>query len=283
MNQFLSRIWQPATIILVVAGVILLALSGYLSPILRTALDPAVGVQGWISSRYLAVYEFMTVPRDVASLRERNAQLEAEVTNLQKQVIELQQQLREAEIMYSLFEYQKTTLQNTYLPARVLGRDPSPYIQYIYIDQGSDHGIRHGMPVVTQQGLVGRVDAVTAQAARVQLITDPTSVVNVKLESVEAEAQMVGSLTGDISLEMVPQDIPLHSGELVLTSGLGGGFPSNILIGQVATVRKLENDLFQSATIQATVDFRNLQAVLVVTNFKPVDYTPLNPDQAQTP
>ena len=281
MNHFISRVWQPAIVLLVVAGIILLALSGYLSPLLRTALDPAVGVQGWITSRYLAVYEFLTVPRDVASLRERNAQLEAEVTNLQKQVIELQQQLQEAEIMYSLFEYQKKTLENTYLPARVLGRDPSPYIQYIFIDQGSDAGIRHGMPVVTQQGLVGRIDAVTAQAARVQLITDPTSVVNVQLESVKAEAQMVGSLTGDISLQMVAQDVPLQPGELVLTSGLGGGFPSNILVGQVTTVRKLETDLFQSATIQPTVDFRNLQAVLVITDFKPVDYTPLSPEPSE--
>jgi rod shape-determining protein MreC len=281
MKRSFTNTWQTAIVLLVVVGTILFALSGYLNPLLKTALDPVVGVQGWLSSRYMAVYEFVTVPRDVASLRERNASLEGEVANLQKQVIELEQQLREAQVMYALLGFAQDNPENTYVASNVLGRDPSPYIQYVFIDHGSDDGIRHGMPVVTQQGLVGRIDAVTASAARVQLITDPSSVVNVWLESVATEAQMSGSLTGDIQLAMIPQDVPLQPGELVLTSGLGGGYPSNILIGQVSAVRKLENDLFQTATVQTTVDFRNLQAVLVITNFKPVDIEPLIP--ANTP
>ncbi|HPO58966.1 MAG TPA: rod shape-determining protein MreC, partial [Anaerolineaceae bacterium] len=230
MKQQSPQIWQTATLGLVVVGIILLALGGYLAPALRTAMDPVVGVQGWLSSRFMAVYEFLTVPRDVASLRQRNSELEAEVASLQTQIIQLEQQLREAEVLYSLLQFRQQNLQNQYVAARVLGRDTSPYVQYIFVDQGSDDGIRHGMPVVTQEGLVGRVDAVTAKAARVQLITDPNMVVNVRLESLNTEAQLTGSLTGDIILDMVSQDVPLKTGELVLTSGLGGGYPPNILV-----------------------------------------------------
>jgi len=277
MKQQSPQIWQTATLGLVVVGIILLALGGYLAPALRTAMDPVVGVQGWLSSRFMAVYEFLTVPRDVASLRQRNSELEAEVASLQTQIIQLEQQLREAEVLYSLLQFRQQNLQNQYVAARVLGRDTSPYVQYIFVDQGSDDGIRHGMPVVTQEGLVGRVDAVTAKAARVQLITDPNMVVNVRLESLNTEAQLTGSLTGDIILDMVSQDVPLKMGELVLTSGLGGGYPPNILVGQVVSVRKFETDLFQTATVQSRVDFANLQAVLIITNFRPVDVTPLIP------
>ncbi|HHY87917.1 MAG TPA: rod shape-determining protein MreC [Chloroflexi bacterium] len=277
MKQQSPQIWQTATLGLVVVGIILLALGGYLAPALRTAMDPVVGVQGWLSSRFMAVYEFLTVPRDVASLRQRNSELEAEVASLQTQIIQLEQQLREAEVLYSLLQFRQQNLQNQYVAARVLGRDTSPYVQYIFVDQGSDDGIRHGMPVVTQEGLVGRVDAVTAKAARVQLITDPNMVVNVRLESLNTEAQLTGSLTGDIILDMVSQDVPLKTGELVLTSGLGGGYPPNILVGQVVSVRKFETDLFQTATVQSRVDFANLQAVLIITNFRPVDVTPLIP------
>ena len=78
---------------------------------------------------------------------------------------------------------------------------------------------------------------------------------------------------------MVPQDVNLAAGDLILTSGLGGTYPANISIGQVLSVRKLENDLFQSATIQPVVDFNELQAVLVITNFRPVDITPLIPNE----
>jgi rod shape-determining protein MreC len=163
----------------------------------------------------------------------------------------------------------------------VIGVDPSPFLHYIIIDHGSDDGIRHGMPVVTQQGLVGRVDAVTARASRVQLITDASSVINVRMQSLEREAQISGSITGDITLEMVPQDIVLNTGEILLTSGLGGDYPANILIGQVVSVHKTENELFQSASVQPVVDYSTLRAVLVITNFKAIDISLLQPTPSQ--
>jgi rod shape-determining protein MreC len=137
------------------------------------------------------------------------------------------------------------------------------------------------MPVVTQQGLVGRVDAVTANAARVQLISDAASVVNVHIQNANADALLYGSLTGDTIVEMVPQSVLLQVGDLILTSGLGGNYPSDIVVGQIVNIRKQETDLFQSASVQTTVDFSNLSAVLVITNFKSVDISPLEPTPVQ--
>ncbi|NTW44624.1 MAG: rod shape-determining protein MreC, partial [Anaerolineaceae bacterium] len=114
-------------------------------------------------------------------------------------------------------------------------------------------------------------------AARVQLITDPGSLVNVKLESSKVTAQMVGSITGEISLELIPQDLEINPGEIVLTSGLGGAYPADILIGQIVDVNVTNTALFQTATIQAVVDIANLNAVLVITNFRPVETEPLIP------
>ena len=102
-----------------------------------------------------------------------------------------------------------------------------------------------------------------------------------KLQNQKVEAQLVGSITGELNLEMVPQDTVIQTGDVILTSGLGGSFPKDILIGQIVSIRKLENDLFQSATIQSIVDFSQLQAVLIIKNFQPVDISPLIPDQAQ--
>lgn len=277
MNSSSPRIWQTALLAVLVAGLLLLALSGYLSPALRAALNPLVTVQSWLSTRYMAVYEFLTVPRDVGSLRQRNADLENQVSQLQAQVIQLQQQQREAQVLSALVDFARNRPENTYKAAAVIGVDPSPFLRYIIIDRGSDDGLRHGMPVVTQQGLVGRIDAVTSGAARVQLITDPGSAVNVHLQGSQTEAMLTGSVTGDISLEMVPQETNLQIGELVLTSGLGGNYPSEVLIGQVVSVRKRENDLFQVASVQPAVDFAHLRAVLVIINFRPVDISPLVP------
>jgi rod shape-determining protein MreC len=136
------------------------------------------------------------------------------------------------------------------------------------------------MPVDTEQGLVGNVDAVTASAARVQLITDQGSVVNVKLKESQIEAQVQGSVTGDISLRMVSPGVVITEGDLVLTSGLGGTYPPEILIGQIESINSTEGELFQTASVQPSVDFNNLQAVLVITNFQAVNIAPLIPTAA---
>jgi rod shape-determining protein MreC len=136
------------------------------------------------------------------------------------------------------------------------------------------------MPVVTDQGLAGRVVAVSADAAQVQLITDADSSVNVRLPVSKADAMLVGSVTGDINLQMIPQEVQVQPGELILTSGLGGTYPSNILVGQVVSVRRLETALFQSAAVQPVVDFSSLRWVLVVTDFRPIDLSPLSPSPA---
>ena len=270
---------SSATIVIIIlaAGILILASSGYLTPVSRMILDPIISAQTWLSTRFRAVQNILTAPADVTSLRQRNAELEEEIARLQVELVEVQQQLTEAEVLSSLVDYARSRSENRYIAAAVIGRDPSPFLQYIIINRGSDDDLRRGMPVVTQQGLVGQVVAVTAGAARVQLITDPGSTVNVILEDSEIEAVLTGETTGEISLGLIPQSATLQPGDLIVTSGFGGNFPANLLVGQVSTVRSNAYDLFQSASVQPAVDFSQLEIVLVIINFQPIDISPLIP------
>jgi len=275
MKRFSPQFWQRLTLLMIIGGVLALALGGFLAPVLKAAVEPLIGAQQWLSSKYQAIVEFFTMPRDVATLRQTNTDLQNKVSSLETQLIQMQQQLQELQVLSSLLDFARSNPESQYVAASVIGRDPVPFLRFVQIDKGSDDGLRHGMPVVTQQGLVGRIDAVTAGAARVQLITDSNSAVNVRLQSSGVEAMLIGSVTGEVSLQMVPQDVTLKPGELILTSGLGGNYPPGIVVGQVVTIRKRENDLFQTASIQPAVDLNNLPAVLVITNFKAVDLAPL--------
>lgn len=277
MNTTSSRPIQTIVFVLVALGLILLALGGYLSPVSRFLLNPFISAQTWITQRYQFVQDFLNAPQDITRLRQRNQELEAEVARLQSQVIELQQQLVETNILSALVDFARANPENRYQAAAVIGYDTSPFLKYVFINRGSDDGLRRGMPVVTQQGLVGRIAAVTANAARIQLITDPASTVNVRLDPSGAQAVLNGQLTGDLLLDMVPQEADLQVGDLVLTSGLGGGYPANILIGQVSGIRSRDQDLFKRATLQSVVDFTQLEIVLVITNFRPLDTAPLAP------
>lgn len=272
-----SRSLQPGIVIFIVAGILILALSGYLTPITRLVLGPFINVQTWISQRYQAIQELITAPGDLPRLRQRTAELEAENSRLQIQIIELQQQVVEAEVLSTLLDYARSRTENRYAAAAVIGYDTSPFKRYIIINRGSDDGLRRGMPVVTNQGLVGQIAAVTANAGRVELIIDPASSVNVYLQQADAEAVLNGLITGNVELNMIPQSANVQTGDLVVTSGLGGNYPPNIVIGQVTDVRKRDFDLFQTAGVQPAVNFEDLQIVLVITNFQPVDITPLLP------
>lgn len=254
-----------------------LALGGYFGSASNLLSGSLINLQAWFSSRFTAVQDFLTAPRDIASLRQRNSELEADVAELQAQVIQLQQDVGETEILAALVDFSRANPENTYKAAAVIGFDPSPFLHFVIINRGSNDGILRGMPVVTDQGLVGRVDAVIADAARVQLITDPASNVNVRLQNAKTEASLVGSVTGDLILELIPQDSDVRTGDLVLTSGLGGGYPPDLIVGQVVNVRSRDFDLFKQATLQPVVDFNGLKIVLIIVNFKPVDISPLFP------
>lgn len=272
-----SRSAQTTILFLLVIGILALALGGYFGFISTGFNNVLVTSQSWISSRFLAIQDFLTVPRDVIALRQQNSALQSDMARLQAQVVQLQQQVAETQALAALVNFSRSNPENSYAAASVIGRDPSPFLHYIIIDRGSNDGIRRGMPVVTDQGLVGRIDAVISNAARVQLITDPASVINVRLEKTGKEAQLIGTISGDLSLDLIPQDVLIQAGDVVLTSGLGGGYPTDLIVGQVLTVRKQDSDLFQEASIQPIVDFTQLKIVLIITDFRPVDISSLKP------
>lgn len=277
MRASATRTLQTALLALFILGIMALALSGYLAPISRLALAPLISAQTWLSGRFQIVRSLLSQPQDVTRLRQENTDLQAEVSRLQAEIIDLKQQLSETRVLSALVDFARVHPDNSYVSASVIGRDPSPFVKYVIINRGSDQGVRRGMPVVTAQGLAGRVVAVTAGAARVQLITDPESSVNVRIEPSAPQAMLNGSLTSELNVDMIPQSSNVLVGELVLTSGLGGNYPSNLLVGQVTGVRRKETDLFQTASIQPVVDFSRLEIVMVITNFRPVDITPLVP------
>jgi rod shape-determining protein MreC len=277
MKESLSRTLQTTVTFLIVAGVLVLAFGGYFRAVSGQITGGLVSVQDWFSARSQAVEEFLAAPADLIALRTRNAELEAQVSQLQTQVIDLQQRANQTAILAALVDFSRASPESTYKAASVIGRDPSPFLHYVIINRGSNDGIQRGMPVVTNEGLAGRVDAVISDAARVQLITDAASSVNVHLKNANTDAMLSGSVTGDVSLDLISQDSTVEPGDVILTSGLGGGFPPDLIVGQVVNVRRLPAELFQQATVQPAVDFSRLQIVLIITNFRAINTVPLAP------
>jgi len=270
MRRPRNRAILAGVLLMVAIGILLLSVSGYLQPAEDLLLRPMTKVQSWIAIRYNAIRDVLTSPSDISTLRQENAILAAEVARLQQEIISLQEQATEAEILSALLNYARSQPDNRYMAANIIGQDVSPFLRSIWIGTGSEAGVAQGMPVVTERGLVGRVAEVFATISRVQLITDPEAAVNVEFQTSRADGSLSAQLSGELWVDLISQDADISVNELVLTSGLGGNFPADIPVGSVLSVRKRDVDIFQQAVIEPSVNFTDLDIVLVITNFQPL-------------
>lgn len=213
---------------------------------------------------------------EVQSLRQRNAELEEALAQFQAEVVELREVASDYQRLAELLEYTSAAQNQETLAAEVISYDQSGLRRTIVINRGARDGLARGMPVVTRQGLVGRIIDVTANASRVLLVTDESSSVNARLQTTRAQGSVVGRLTGNLRMIMIPLDAEVQEGDLVITSGLGGNFPPDIVIGQVTSRRQFEFELNQQAEVRSLIDFDTLEFVLVITNFQPIDLSAFN-------
>jgi rod shape-determining protein MreC len=196
-------------LVLVALALLVLSLSGFLTSIRGAALVPVAAAQEWIAIRFTTLRNLLAAPSDVTVLRQQNADLQAEVAQLQREVIALREQAAEAEILGALLNYARSNPDSRYLATNVIGRDVSPYLRSIWIGSGTDAGIARGMPVVTERGLVGRVVEAFPTAARVQLITDPQSSVNVRLQDSRGDGITVAQPNGELWMDQVNQGVQI--------------------------------------------------------------------------
>lgn len=208
---------------------------------------------------------------DTATLRQRNNELEQLVAQLTVENLRLREIEAENTRLRGLLQFRQVNPSFTYKGGQVVGRivasEPTGIVQSIVIDIGSKNGIKPGMPVVNELGLVGRVTDVYSNAARVLLVTDSNSNVNTMLQNTRLRGILRGRAGQSPIMDYLPQDQQILVGDIVVTSGEGGNFPVGIPVGQVVEVEQNDVEMFQRAVVRTTVDFDTLETVLVVTNF----------------
>lgn len=192
------------------------------------------------------------------------ARLREEILHLKAGQVALEELRAENQRLQRLLDF-STQLEHQPITARVIAVDATSWFRSITIDRGSLDGLHEGMAVVTEAGVVGRVMTCAPHSARVSLIVDPSSGISSLIERTRVRGVCRG--TGDgLSLDYVELNDDLRSGDMLVTSGLGGGFPKGLVIGTVANVAQSGFDMFRSVQITPAVDFTRLEEVLVVTS-----------------
>lgn len=207
---------------------------------------------------------------ELQTLEERNRELEEALAAFQAEIVELREIKEDYDRIAALLDYTRSRQDEEYIVADVIGRDISPFNRVVMINRGARDGLSEGMPVLTENGLVGRISQVSATASQVRLIIDPVSSVNARLLNSRADGAVQGQ-SGGLRMTFIDLNATVIEGDTVITSGLGGNFPEGIIIGQVTSVRQLESELFKETEVRSLNNFDRLESVLVVTNFQPVD------------
>ncbi|WP_210463441.1 rod shape-determining protein MreC [Rufibacter roseolus] len=213
------------------------------------------------------------------ALAQENAQLRAQLTQIQEQKLNdslgvlkdsvfVQVRARDPKDSLQASRDSLEELVFTYRPARVTSNSVRGLNNHLALNVGSDAGIRPGMGVLTANGIVGRVKAVSKHYATVTSLLHSQTLISVKLK----RNKSLGSIKWDTenpetaSLHYIPLSEKIFKGDSVVTSGAGGIYPPGIMVGRVISVRKELDKSFYTIVVRLSVDFEKLSYVYVVEN-----------------
>ncbi len=199
-------------------------------------------------------------------LAKQNKQQSQEITELKVQLSTLKEIANENQQLRDQLKFNEQ-MQFDITAARVVSAEGTSLRKFITIDRGKSSGISQGMAVISAGVLVGTIDQVEDYSAKVFLATDPEFRIRGLGQDGRAQGIVSGQLGQGYLFDKITQTETITSGESVITSG-SGLVPKGILVGQVESVQKSDNAVFQSAQLRPLVDFDKLDVVFVVTGFK---------------
>ncbi|MDO8559582.1 MAG: rod shape-determining protein MreC [bacterium] len=238
---------------------------GWLSPVEGVAAIAVRPLQRLFVAVGTTVNDGLGKGRNAKELAEENDQLRAQLQRLAVENQRLQQQVSELALLQEQTEF----LRQRELPAvsaRVIGRDLSSEAQVLVLDRGRHAGIKVGLPVIANDGvLIGRVVEVGEQLTKVMLLTDGRSVTPVAIDGAEnAQGVVSGEFGVSLKLDLVPKDVALHPGDIVVTSGLELEIPRGLVIGTVSRVETGGSTFFHVAYLQPLVPYQSLRVAAIL-------------------
>jgi rod shape-determining protein MreC len=222
----------------------------------------------WTSHHWLPVKQYMGDFVIRSEVQRENRQLHQSIAALKSKVLALKEQEVENKRLRELFK-SRPVHESKAILGSVIAADFGSRVYGVTIDQGSKAGVKVRSPVVNPQGVVGIVSAVSKNSAKVLLLLDPRSGVDVRTRLSRSRGVVRGNGEGSLEMEFVLATKNIESGEEVITSGMDGVFPSGLLVGTITKLTRGNKSLFRKVELTPAVDFSRLEEVLVLEE-KPV-------------
>ena len=259
------------TVVVLLGLIIFTASAGgsFLASLLGFVSSPMQGVATTVTENVTEFLDLDGLTKDelknmVTGLQDKNAQL-------QQKLADYEEIKQENEQLKQQLEITSQRPENKSLAASVIGRDPNDVFSGFSIDKGTLEGISVGDPVITNRGLVGIVTQAYATTSKVScLLSEDVKVAAVCIERQESgvvTSNIMTASTGLLRFNYLSGDTKLQEGDIITTSGAGRNYPEGILIGEVKSVEKSENDISKYAVVQPCEDISAVKDVFVIVSF----------------
>lgn len=272
MRELLERLRVPLLLVLL-ATLSLIVLASDRRAMARRADERGL-LPGILIELAVPVQKALSLPAELArtgwgryvallDVRSDNERLRARIAELQEENLQYREALVESGRLQRIAEM-RTDFEAPMRPAQVVGQDVSPWFRSVLVDRGAGDGVRSGMPVVTEAGVVGLVTATSPHAGRAMLLLDAQSAVDALVQRSRARGIVRGDGTDRLSFEFFVRGDDVQVGDIVITSGFGGVYPKGLRIGEVVEVEPPGERLLQRAVLRPAVDFGRLEQIFVM-------------------
>lgn len=205
-------------------------------------------------------------------LLKENKELKSEINDLVSQVIDYDDLKKENEVLKKYYGIKEDNPDYGIAIATVIRRDPNDDFYGFTIDKGSRDDVSVNDPVITDNGLIGWVSEVSVTTSKVTTLLSPDA----KVGAMDQKTRDSGIATGNVSLSddgllmlsVISADNKIKNGDIVITTGVGGVYPPNIVIGKVTKLDYDEYDTTPYAVIKPYEDLKSVSDVVVVTSFE---------------
>lgn len=275
MNNFFKsttfKVLLAVAIVLICATVLATVVGGATSP-LTNAVDfvtsPLQNVASYFSNK---LDGFTGGFISSEAYRDRVAELEQQVAEYQAQLVDYEKTKKQLESYEEFLDVREKNPDYTWVYSTVIGRDSADIFGSFTINKGSNDGIKVNDAVIYSEYLVGVVTEVNPTSSVVRSIFDPS----VHVAAYEIRTGELGytnatydmAVKGTCSLSSLDRNTAVSKGGIVCTSGTGGIFPKDLIIGTVASVKQSETDISAYAVIEPAVNTKDIHDCFVITDF----------------
>ncbi len=199
----------------------------------------------------------------LSRVRQENKDLKRVLSALQEENNRLREALQTDERLKKLSVWQSQYPRKSRV-AHIYARGPSSWFKTLLINKGENDGVAKDMAVATSEGVVGRIIEVSPGTAKVLLVTDANSAVDVIVQRSRVQGIMEGTIDEVCILKYIQKNEEVQVGDVVVTSGQGGIFPKGLVMGKVSEVDRKRQGIFQYIEVTPSVDLSKLEEVLVL-------------------